>query len=175
MNEGGSQEEIVVDPIKVSEDSFAEGTWTMEESGTVVIVWNNKYSWMTSKQVAYSAKVIKDGESPVKAPAPPKAPVIPFENDAAKIVGAEAEPTPAPAVEAEAEAAAAVEVEAEAAPAAAVEVEAGAAPAAAVEAETTPVPAAEVEAEAAPAAEAEVEAAPEAETTPVPADNTEAE
>jgi len=75
MSEGGSTEEIVVDPIKVSDDSWAEGTWSMEESGTVVIVWDNKYSWLTAKRVAYSAKVIKAGESPMKS----KEPLIPFQ------------------------------------------------------------------------------------------------
>jgi phage repressor protein C with HTH and peptisase S24 domain len=96
MGDGGSTEEVVVDPIKVTCDSFAEGTWTMEESGTVVIVWDNKYSWLTGKQVAYSASVLKDGESPVKAPSTssglstmPSFP-IPTEPSSSPIVGDDA-------------------------------------------------------------------------------------
>jgi hypothetical protein len=62
MGEGGALEEVVVDPIKVAEDSFAEGTWTVEETGTVVILWDNTDSILRSKEIAYKAEVVRAGE-----------------------------------------------------------------------------------------------------------------
>ena len=45
----------IVDGVKVASGSLAKGSWTMAKgNGTVMVVWDNKYSWMTAKIVRKS-------------------------------------------------------------------------------------------------------------------------
>mmetsp|Transcript_31816 Transcript_31816/g.76981 ORF Transcript_31816/g.76981 Transcript_31816/m.76981 type:complete len:474 (+) Transcript_31816:96-1517(+) len=69
MDVGGSDDEELVPCIKVDSTSVGEGTYTVQESGTVVLIWDNGYSMMRSKTVAYRAWVERAGDAASAAPA----------------------------------------------------------------------------------------------------------
>lgn len=56
---GGAEEVDKVAPTRVAAGSVAAGSFTAAEDGTVVLAWDNTYSWARGKRVAYKAKVVK--------------------------------------------------------------------------------------------------------------------
>jgi hypothetical protein len=56
MGDGGSVEEQVVPTLKVTQAQMAEGTWVVEETGAVVLAWDNSFSMLRSKSLAYTAR-----------------------------------------------------------------------------------------------------------------------
>eukprot|EP00284_Hemiselmis_tepida_P012579 CAMPEP_0174928062 /NCGR_PEP_ID=MMETSP1355-20121228/22714_1 /TAXON_ID=464990 /ORGANISM="Hemiselmis tepida, Strain CCMP443" /LENGTH=463 /DNA_ID=CAMNT_0016174203 /DNA_START=150 /DNA_END=1541 /DNA_ORIENTATION=+ len=69
MDVGGSDDEELVPSMKVDSTSVGEGTYTVQESGTVVLIWDNGYSLLRSKTVAYRAWVERAGAAQTAAPA----------------------------------------------------------------------------------------------------------
>jgi len=68
MDVGGSDDEELVPSMKVDSTSVGEGTYTVQESGTVVLFWDNGYSMMRSKTVAYRAWVERAGAAETAPP-----------------------------------------------------------------------------------------------------------
>ena len=60
MEDGGSAETEVVAFSKV--EGSNRGCYTTDRDGMIVLVWDNSYSWMRGKAVAYKAEVTKDDE-----------------------------------------------------------------------------------------------------------------
>lgn len=57
---GGADEREKVPVARVaSSDKTVTGSFTATEDGTVVLAWDNAYSWTRAKRVAYKAKVVK--------------------------------------------------------------------------------------------------------------------
>jgi hypothetical protein len=56
---GGAQEADKVAPTRTTAGSIVAGSFTATEDGTVVLAWDNTYSWTRGKRVAYKAKVVK--------------------------------------------------------------------------------------------------------------------
>ena len=72
MESGGSEEEDLVVAVKVDSLSLAEGTWTCQDArqaGQVVLCWDNSYSLLRSKTIAYRTWVVKPQHHPQPAPA----------------------------------------------------------------------------------------------------------
>eukprot|EP00286_Rhodomonas_abbreviata_P027100 CAMPEP_0181303058 /NCGR_PEP_ID=MMETSP1101-20121128/8343_1 /TAXON_ID=46948 /ORGANISM="Rhodomonas abbreviata, Strain Caron Lab Isolate" /LENGTH=584 /DNA_ID=CAMNT_0023408581 /DNA_START=34 /DNA_END=1785 /DNA_ORIENTATION=+ len=57
---GGADDEELVPVMKVDSNSMGEGTYTVEEGGQAVLLWDNSYSLMRSKTIAYRAWVEKE-------------------------------------------------------------------------------------------------------------------
>ena len=93
---GGSEEVAVVPSMRVDASMTAEGTWVMSERGTVVLKWDNTYSMLRSKSVAYSCSVQRAASQQLDESAlPPAAP--PAEEQAEEAEGGDAnEAAPAP-------------------------------------------------------------------------------
>ena len=68
MDMGGAEEEDLVATVKVDSTSLAEGTWTCPDSskaGQVVLCWDNSFSLLRSKTIAYRTWVVKnDSKAP---------------------------------------------------------------------------------------------------------------
>ncbi|TMW65864.1 hypothetical protein Poli38472_003629 [Pythium oligandrum] len=59
QGEGGAQEVDKVAKTRVAAGQTVAGSYTTNEEGTVVLSWDNGYSWTRGKTVAYKAKVVK--------------------------------------------------------------------------------------------------------------------
>jgi len=60
---GVIEEEQLVKAAKVDANSLAEGTWTCKEAGQVEVCWDNSYSILRSKTIAYRTWIVKSHES----------------------------------------------------------------------------------------------------------------
>lgn len=56
---GGAEEAEKVPMARVAHGATVAGSFTATEEGTVVLTWDNAYSWTRGKSVAYKAKVVK--------------------------------------------------------------------------------------------------------------------
>lgn len=56
---GGAEETEKVPATRVASGETIAGSFTATEEGTVVLSWDNAYSWTRGKSVAYKAKVVK--------------------------------------------------------------------------------------------------------------------
>ncbi|TYZ68315.1 hypothetical protein PybrP1_006756 [[Pythium] brassicae (nom. inval.)] len=56
---GGAEEREKVPAACVAGGETVSGSFTATEDGTVVLAWDNAYSWARAKSVAYKAKVVK--------------------------------------------------------------------------------------------------------------------
>ncbi|KAL3666071.1 hypothetical protein V7S43_008862 [Phytophthora oleae] len=56
---GGAEENDKVAPEKVTSGTPISSSFTATEDGTVVLSWDNSFSWTRGKTVAYKAKVVK--------------------------------------------------------------------------------------------------------------------
>ncbi|DBA03380.1 TPA: hypothetical protein N0F65_004657 [Lagenidium giganteum] len=59
QGDGGAQEVEKIAKTRVMASQTICGSYTTTEEGTVVLSWDNSYSWTRSKLVAYKAKVVK--------------------------------------------------------------------------------------------------------------------
>ncbi|KAF1794393.1 CRAL/TRIO, N-terminal domain [Phytophthora cactorum] len=56
---GGAEENDKVAPERVSNGASIASSFTASEDGTVVLSWDNSFSWTRGKTIAYKAKVVK--------------------------------------------------------------------------------------------------------------------
>ncbi|KAI9998744.1 hypothetical protein PInf_003334 [Phytophthora infestans] len=56
---GGAEENDKVGPERVSSGASVASSFTASEGGTVVLSWDNSFSWTRGKTIAYKAKVVK--------------------------------------------------------------------------------------------------------------------
>ncbi|KAG6578159.1 Phosphatidylinositol transfer protein SEC14 [Phytophthora cinnamomi] len=56
---GGAEESEKVAPERVSSGAPISSSFTATEDGTVVLSWDNSFSWARGKTIAYKAKVVK--------------------------------------------------------------------------------------------------------------------
>lgn len=56
---GGAEEVDKIAPARVAAGGVIAGSFTAAEDGTVVLAWDNGFSWTRGKSVAYKAKVVK--------------------------------------------------------------------------------------------------------------------
>lgn len=56
---GGAEESDKVEPERVSSGTPIASSFTASEDGTVVLSWDNSFSWTRGKTIAYKAKVVK--------------------------------------------------------------------------------------------------------------------
>ncbi|RLN64821.1 hypothetical protein BBJ29_004750 [Phytophthora kernoviae] len=56
---GGAEESDKVPPERVSSGTTVASSFTASEEGTVVLSWDNSFSWARGKTIAYKAKVVK--------------------------------------------------------------------------------------------------------------------
>lgn len=94
MDMGGAEEEDLVAAVKVDSTSLAEGTWTCPDSsqaGQVVLCWDNSFSLLRSKTIAYRTWVVKnDSKAPTaKVTATAAAPLAPspMEEEEVEVIG----------------------------------------------------------------------------------------
>jgi hypothetical protein len=59
QGDGGAVEVDKVPKVRVAAGESIAGSYTAGEDGTVVLSWDNAYSWTRGKTVAYKAKVVK--------------------------------------------------------------------------------------------------------------------
>ncbi|KAG7400160.1 Transfer protein [Phytophthora boehmeriae] len=56
---GGAEENDKIPPERVSSGTTVASSFTASEEGTVVLSWDNSFSWTRGKTIAYKAKVVK--------------------------------------------------------------------------------------------------------------------
>jgi hypothetical protein len=59
QGDGGAEEEEKIKKTRVLHGKTIANSYTATEDGTVVLSWDNSYSWARGKTIAYKAKVVK--------------------------------------------------------------------------------------------------------------------